>query len=261
MIGRIQKKLITLMLVFVLVMPCYIKAMVIIPDRVVQGIGVLPVVLSCIGAKAQPLPGNCLAILGAGACAGSTLYAVLREYTPNQIIYRGKELAEFLQYQSSINHIITTENDITPDIINQIPGYSFKIAEDECDKFVPIIKKHLYWIQKTGVETQEKKDIAQQLTGYEKRMGILCSVIKKNNSEYTQQDKKNKNKVNEIREQQKHENDLQNEQLNARATWFNAMGNYWANMLPWSRHIIKTAVLLPTLFIIFKVTLKFARLV
>lgn len=283
MIGYIQKKLVTLILSCVLIMPCYVRAARVVPEYADLVAGLIPIVLSSVVASYQRLPGPRLTIFGGGVFVGTSLFAALRRYTPNRILYEGQGLIEELDC-GAINHIFRSEKnriekersnvgnyvpisqisssynkeDITK-LIKQIPCYPFSKAEAECDKYLPIIDKQIFWVKKTGSESNNAKSIQETLEIYQHIMRIISGIINENRAMCNDEKKRQTSDINIALDQEGKKTDEQIKKLEAKSRWYDSFTRFLT--MPGWRYVLYTAASLPTLYIIFKVTLSIARFV
>ncbi len=260
MIGYIQKKLITLMLLFELVMPVYMHAMI-VPDYIDVVAGVIPVVLSSMVAGAQRLPGPRGTIFGAGVVVGSALYAYMREWTPSRIVDRGQELIDTIDRKASICFMLNSKeyNGITIDLIKQISKNPFITAQDECDKFLPIIQEHYHWINKLEEKSQEVKEIKGVLKQYEARIRAINLVINNNKKFLEEEEQKCNNEESNKKKLQREDADLKMLQENNKSTKFQRAIVFFNFLILWWKEIMLTLASIPTLYMIFKVTFRMAR--
>lgn len=283
MIGYIQKKVVTLMLFCLLIMSCRVQPAMVAPEYADLVGGLISVVLSSVVASYQRLPGPRLTIFGGGVFVGGSLFTALREYTPSRILYRGQGLIEELDC-GAINHIFRSEKnriekersnvgnyvpisqisssynkeDITK-LIKQIPCYPFSKAEAECDKYLPIIDKQIFWVKKTGLESNNAKSIQETLEIYQQIMRIISGIINENRAMCNDEKKRQTSDINIALDQEGKKTDEQIKKLEAKSRWYESWARIWT--MPWWRYALYTGVSLPTLYMIFKVTFAIARFV
>jgi len=191
MVGRIRRKIVAVV-IFVVMMPVCMQA-VVIPDKVVQVGAAIPPIISSIISLAQLSngQGNPLAIFGVGAALGSALYFPLREWTPSQILKRAQEAIEMM-HQGKLKDILPGNNNITIDGISTIStagGYPLVIALQEAKKYDQLFTDHLQWLK--PLDKNLSKDVVSNLTYYGKRIGQMNSVINhKENSEILEEQRR-----------------------------------------------------------------------